>query len=82
MLQRTIAGGRTKGPNETSFVFVYQHGDDDVARKAPMIRQKNGGSTQVLSLKIVIPFGGLGRDISGRDLSRHNSILMPLAFAR
>ena len=30
MLQCTIAGGRTKGANERSFVFVHQHGDDDV----------------------------------------------------
>ena len=26
MLQCTIAGGRTKGANEQSFVFVHQHG--------------------------------------------------------
>ena len=29
MLQCTIAGGRTKGTNERSFVFVHQHGGDD-----------------------------------------------------
>ena len=26
----TIAGGRIKGANERSFVFVYQHSGDDV----------------------------------------------------
>ena len=30
MLQCTIAGGRIKGTNERSFVFVYQHSGDDV----------------------------------------------------
>ena len=31
MLQCTIAGGRTNGGNELgSFVFVHQHGGDDV----------------------------------------------------
>ena len=31
MLQCTIAGGRTKGANdERSFVFVHQHGGNDV----------------------------------------------------
>ena len=30
MLQCTIAGGRTKGANEKSFVFVHQHGGYDV----------------------------------------------------
>ena len=30
ILQCTIAGGRTKGANERSFVFVHQHGGDDV----------------------------------------------------
>jgi len=30
MLQCTIAGGRTKGANEKSVVFVHQHGGYDV----------------------------------------------------
>ena len=30
MLQRTIAGGLTKGANKKSFVFVHQHGGYDV----------------------------------------------------
>ena len=30
MLKCTIAGGRTKGANERSLVFVHQHGGDDV----------------------------------------------------
>ena len=30
MLQCTIAGEQTKGANERSFVFVHQHGGDDV----------------------------------------------------
>ena len=30
MLKCTIAGGRTKGANERSFVFVHQYGGDDV----------------------------------------------------
>ena len=30
MLICTIAGGRTKGANEYSFVFVHQHGGYDV----------------------------------------------------
>ena len=30
MLQCTIAGGRTKGANKKSFVFVRQHGGYDV----------------------------------------------------
>ena len=30
MLQCTIAGGRTKGADERSFVFVHQQGGDDV----------------------------------------------------
>ena len=33
MLQCTIAGGRTKGANEKSFVFVHQHGGHDVTLK-------------------------------------------------
>ena len=33
MLQYTIAGGRTKGANDRSFVFVHQHGGDDVTYK-------------------------------------------------
>ena len=32
MLQCAIAGGRTKGSNERSIVFVHQHGDDEVYR--------------------------------------------------
>ena len=30
MVKRTNAGGRTKGANERSIVFVHQHGGDDV----------------------------------------------------
>ena len=30
MLQGTTAGGRTRGANEKSFAFVYQHGSYDV----------------------------------------------------
>ena len=30
MVKRTNAGGRTKGANERSIVFVHQHGVDDV----------------------------------------------------
>ena len=30
MLQCTIVGGRTKGANKESFVFVHQHGGYDV----------------------------------------------------
>ena len=30
MLQCTIAGGRRNGADERSFVFVHQHGGDDV----------------------------------------------------
>ena len=33
MLQCTTAGGRTKGANGRSFVFVNQHGGDDVTWK-------------------------------------------------
>ena len=33
MLQCTISGGRTKGANEKSFVFVHQHGGHDVTLK-------------------------------------------------
>ena len=31
MRQCAITRGRTKGDNESSFVFVHQHGGDDVA---------------------------------------------------
>ena len=30
MVKCTNAGGRTKGANERSIVFVHQHGGDDV----------------------------------------------------
>ena len=30
MVKHTNAGGRTKGANERSIVFVHQHGGDDV----------------------------------------------------
>ena len=36
MLQCTIAGGRTKGAKEKSFVFVHQHGGYDVTWKLPI----------------------------------------------
>ena len=36
MLQCTIACGRKKGANETSFVFVHQLGGDDVTFKQPI----------------------------------------------
>ena len=38
MLQFIIAGGRTKEANERPFVFVHQHGGDDVTRKLPIYR--------------------------------------------
>ena len=37
MLQCTIAGGRTKGANQKSFVFVHQHGCYDVTWKPPIL---------------------------------------------
>ena len=37
MLQCTIAGGRTKGANKKSFVFVHQHGGYDVTWKPPIL---------------------------------------------
>ena len=36
MLQCTIAGKRTKGSDEKSFVFVHQHGGYDVTWKPPI----------------------------------------------
>ena len=36
MVKRTNAGGRTKGADERSIVFVHQHGGDDVTCKPPI----------------------------------------------
>ena len=36
MMQCTIDGGRIKGANERSFLFVHQHGGDDVTSKPPI----------------------------------------------
>ena len=38
MVKCTNAGGRTKGANERSIVFVHQHGGDDVTWKPPIER--------------------------------------------
>ena len=40
MLQCTIAGGRTKRANERPFVFIHQHGSDDVV----LSRKKGRGN--------------------------------------
>ena len=42
MLQCTIAGGRTKGAYQKSFVFVHQHGCYYVTWKPPIVCDKNG----------------------------------------
>ena len=36
MAKRTNAGGRQKGANERSIVYVHQHGGDDVTCKPPI----------------------------------------------
>jgi len=73
MPQCAIAGGRTKGANKKSFVFVHQHGgndvrwklpvtdiqDNDVARNAFMIQRiiTQIKETKLLSLPCNLPLG-------------------------
>ena len=60
MLQCTIAGGRTKGVNKKSFVFVHQHRSYDVTWKPPTTVVckdfSGGGNTHECTIEWIIAF--------------------------